>query len=157
MKLVLHQRLDISLRLHLKSLIQDEMQQPHLMKASSCDTSPDMQTLSPCSQGNEQGDDFEFSPGIWVRTLTALPIKRQSVKEGQQWGSTVCRWHCAIQASENKGLPKDMMRLSKWAIKQLIKFNVAKCEVMFMAGKMFWTSHIRLWALGSLRSKIFGL
>lgn len=114
------------------------------------------QTLSLCNQGNKEMV-FWFSSGIWVRTRAALPIHRQPEKSGEQWGSTVWRWHHGIQGSENKGLQKDMKRLSEWAIKHQIKFNVAKCEVMFMAEKMFGTSCIRLWAPGLLSSKIFGL
>lgn len=58
---------------------------------------------------------------------------------------------------KDKGLQQGMMSLSEWAIKQQIKFNVAKLEVMFMARKMYWTSRIKLWVLGSLRRKILRL
>lgn len=155
--LMLHEKLKISLWPNLKAVLQVEIQL-HLMKGPNYDAVSPEESWKTClcNQGNEEVT-FWFSSGIWRRTPTALHIHRQPEKGGEQWGSTVCRWHHGIQGSENKGLQKDMMRLSEWAIKQQIKFNEAKCEVTFIAGKMFWTSRIKLWALGSLRSMIFGL
>lgn len=148
---MLHQRL-ISLWPNLKGVLQDGMEQHHLIKRSCYDTvySEESCKLQECAVKATRRWPFDFLQGSMRGHM-----HRQPEEGSELGGSMVCRWHYSIQSSENKGLQKEMMRLSKWAINQQIKFNVAKSEVMFMAGKMFWTSHLKLWTLGSLRGKIF--